>query len=172
MRNGLMQPAIATGVTNNLTTLQDTLSNLERICNTPLPFAYQAHLRMSLWWVCFLFCAGNFSHTTLRLYLFFLPVSRWLIFLKCLFGLLIDCISSKSIPLSNGSLFQGLLSPRSCFLDSSRLVKKCMWSFVIRKSLISDQPQSAKILSTMTWTIWTWTTSASPSNASCTLSLL
>ncbi|TFK41718.1 Bestrophin, RFP-TM, chloride channel-domain-containing protein [Crucibulum laeve] len=56
MRAGLLQPAIATGVTNNLTMLQDTLSNLERICNTPLPFAYQAHLRMSLW-----------------LYLFFLP---------------------------------------------------------------------------------------------------
>ncbi|KAF4616450.1 hypothetical protein D9613_008410 [Agrocybe pediades] len=56
MKNGLLQPAIATGVTANLTTLQDTLSNLERICNTPLPFAYQAHLRMSLW-----------------LYLFFLP---------------------------------------------------------------------------------------------------
>jgi hypothetical protein len=56
MRNGILQPAIATGVTANLTTLQDTLSNLERICNTPLPFAYQAHLRMSLW-----------------LYLFFLP---------------------------------------------------------------------------------------------------
>jgi hypothetical protein len=49
MRNGLLQPALATGVTANLTTLQDTLSNLERICNTPLPFAYQAHLRMSLW---------------------------------------------------------------------------------------------------------------------------
>lgn len=56
MRNGLLQPAIATGVTANLTTLQDSLSNLERICNTPLPFAYQVHLRMSLW-----------------LYLFFLP---------------------------------------------------------------------------------------------------
>ena len=49
MRNGLLQPAIATGVTANLTTLQDSLSNLERICNTPLPFAYQVHLRMSLW---------------------------------------------------------------------------------------------------------------------------
>ncbi|KAF9448593.1 UPF0187-domain-containing protein [Macrolepiota fuliginosa MF-IS2] len=49
MRLGLFQPAIATGVTNSLTTLQDTLANLERICNTPLPFAYQAHLRMSLW---------------------------------------------------------------------------------------------------------------------------
>ncbi|KAF9525416.1 Bestrophin, RFP-TM, chloride channel-domain-containing protein [Crepidotus variabilis] len=56
MKNGLMQPAIATGATNNLTMLMDTVSNLERICNTPLPFAYQAHLRMSLW-----------------LYLFFLP---------------------------------------------------------------------------------------------------
>jgi len=49
MRNGLLTPALATGVTANLTSLQDTLSNLERICNTPLPFAYQAHLRMSLW---------------------------------------------------------------------------------------------------------------------------
>jgi len=56
MKNGLLQPAIATAVTTNLSIMQDTLSNLERICNTPLPFAYQAHLRMSLW-----------------LYLFFLP---------------------------------------------------------------------------------------------------
>ncbi|EAU81378.1 hypothetical protein CC1G_05208 [Coprinopsis cinerea okayama7 len=49
MRSGLVQPAIATAITNNLGVLQDTLSHLERICNTPLPFAYQAHLRMSLW---------------------------------------------------------------------------------------------------------------------------
>lgn len=49
MRNGLVQPAIASGITTNLFLLQDTVSNLERICNTPLPFAYQAHLRMSLW---------------------------------------------------------------------------------------------------------------------------
>lgn len=49
MRNQLLQPAIATGIMNNIGVLQDTLSNLERICNTPLPFAYQAHLRMSLW---------------------------------------------------------------------------------------------------------------------------
>ncbi|KAF5318581.1 hypothetical protein D9619_010751 [Psilocybe cf. subviscida] len=66
MRNTLLTPAIATGVTANLTSLQDTLSNLDRICNTPLPFAYQAHLRMSLW-----------------LYLFFLPFQivlqfRWI----------------------------------------------------------------------------------------------
>ena len=45
MRNGLLSPAIATGVTTNLTTLQDAVSNLERVCNTPLPFAYQVHLR-------------------------------------------------------------------------------------------------------------------------------
>ncbi|KAJ2926685.1 hypothetical protein H1R20_g10406, partial [Candolleomyces eurysporus] len=49
MRSGLVQPAIATALQGNLGILQDTLSNLERICNTPLPFAYQAHLRMSLW---------------------------------------------------------------------------------------------------------------------------
>ena len=57
MKNVYVTPAIATGMTNNLTTLHDTVSNLERICNTPLPFAYQVHLRMSLW-----------------LYLLFLPV--------------------------------------------------------------------------------------------------
>lgn len=49
MRSGYLQAAIATGITTNLTTLSDTLSNLERVCNTPLPFAYQIHLRMTLW---------------------------------------------------------------------------------------------------------------------------
>jgi putative membrane protein len=49
IRNGFVQPAIASGITNGIFQLQDTVSNLERICNTPLPFAYQAHLRMSLW---------------------------------------------------------------------------------------------------------------------------
>ncbi|TFK34235.1 Bestrophin, RFP-TM, chloride channel-domain-containing protein [Crucibulum laeve] len=56
MKKKLLEPAIATGMTNNLTVLQDTLSNLETICNTPLPFEYRIHLRISLW-----------------LYLFFLP---------------------------------------------------------------------------------------------------
>ena len=51
MRNGLLSPAIATGVTTNLTTLQDAVSNLERVCNTPLPFAYQVHLRMTVSYV-------------------------------------------------------------------------------------------------------------------------
>ncbi|CAA7268837.1 unnamed protein product [Cyclocybe aegerita] len=49
MKKGLLQPAIATAITNTLLVFQDSVSNLERICNTPLPFAYQAHLRMSLW---------------------------------------------------------------------------------------------------------------------------
>jgi hypothetical protein len=48
---GLLSPPIATGVTTNLTSLQDSLSNLERVLNTPLPFAYQVHLRMSVWYV-------------------------------------------------------------------------------------------------------------------------
>nr|GAT51988.1 predicted protein [Mycena chlorophos] len=49
LRNGWLQPAAATGLMNAIASLQDTLSNLDRIGNTPLPFAYQAHLRMSLW---------------------------------------------------------------------------------------------------------------------------
>ncbi|KAF7349368.1 hypothetical protein MSAN_01726600 [Mycena sanguinolenta] len=49
LRNGWLQPALATGLVNNIASLQDALSNLDRIGTTPLPFAYQAHLRMSLW---------------------------------------------------------------------------------------------------------------------------
>ena len=49
MRHNLLPSAIATGVFNNLSLLQDTVTNLDRIATTPLPFAYQAHLRMSLW---------------------------------------------------------------------------------------------------------------------------
>ncbi|KAJ6582393.1 UPF0187-domain-containing protein [Mycena capillaripes] len=56
LRNGWLMPALATGLMNNVASLQDTMTNLHRIGSTPLPFAYQAHLRMSLW-----------------LYLFFLP---------------------------------------------------------------------------------------------------
>lgn len=49
MRRGLLQPASATSMVNAISGLQDILTNLERIKTTPLPFAYQAHLRMSLW---------------------------------------------------------------------------------------------------------------------------
>lgn len=49
MKQGLLTPASATAMNNAIASLQDTVINLERIKNTPLPFAYQAHLRMSLW---------------------------------------------------------------------------------------------------------------------------
>jgi ion channel-forming bestrophin family protein len=49
LRNGLLPPAAATAFTNTLSSLHDTISGLDRIRTTPLPFAYQAHLRMSLW---------------------------------------------------------------------------------------------------------------------------
>ena len=55
MRQGLLTPASATAMNNAITTLQDTVVNLERIKNTPLPFAYQAHLRISLWQAHFFF---------------------------------------------------------------------------------------------------------------------
>ncbi|KAJ7093443.1 UPF0187-domain-containing protein [Mycena belliarum] len=54
LRNGWLTPALATGLMNNIASLQDTMSNLDRIGSTPLPFAYQAHLRMSLWLYLFL----------------------------------------------------------------------------------------------------------------------
>ena len=58
LKNGMLFPATASAFTTSISQLQDTVTNLDRIRNTPLPFAYQAHLRISLW-----------------LYLFFLPVS-------------------------------------------------------------------------------------------------
>ena len=76
MRSKLVEPAIATALTTNLASLQDIILNLERVCNTPLPFAYQVHLRMTLWYVAafqyYLF--GNWSFIN-RLYPTFLPVS-------------------------------------------------------------------------------------------------
>lgn len=54
MRSGVLQPCIAAGIVSNISALQDTLTNLGRIVNTPLPFAYQMHLRMSLWIYLFL----------------------------------------------------------------------------------------------------------------------
>lgn len=41
LRTGLLTPAIATGMVNNISLLQDTLTNLDRIRNTPIPFAYR-----------------------------------------------------------------------------------------------------------------------------------
>ena len=60
LKNGQLQPALASAFVTAISSLQDTVTNLDRIRNTPLPFAYQAHLRISLW-----------------IYLFFLPVSHY-----------------------------------------------------------------------------------------------
>jgi len=49
LAQGLLQPAMATGFNNAMVTMQDALTNLERIRTTPIPFAYQTHLRMSVW---------------------------------------------------------------------------------------------------------------------------
>lgn len=48
-KNGLVSPPIASGLTTNIGSLQDTMANLDRIRSTPIPFAYQAHLRMTMW---------------------------------------------------------------------------------------------------------------------------
>ncbi|KAG9128323.1 hypothetical protein FRC07_000831 [Ceratobasidium sp. 392] len=56
LTNGLFQAAAATSFNNNFHSLQDATFQLRRIATTPIPFAYQAHLRMAIW-----------------LYLFFLP---------------------------------------------------------------------------------------------------
>lgn len=55
MKQSLLAPASATAMNNAIVTLQDTVVSLERIKNTPLPFAYQAHLRISLWCVVFIY---------------------------------------------------------------------------------------------------------------------
>ncbi|TBU24104.1 Bestrophin, RFP-TM, chloride channel-domain-containing protein [Dichomitus squalens] len=60
LKNGQLQPALASAFVTAISSLQDTVTNLDRIRNTPLPFAYQAHLRISLW-----------------IYLFFLPFQVW-----------------------------------------------------------------------------------------------
>lgn len=49
IKNGFLPPAAATSLTNTISALHDAISGLDRIRTTPLPFAYQAHLRMSLW---------------------------------------------------------------------------------------------------------------------------
>ncbi|KAI0691844.1 UPF0187-domain-containing protein [Cytidiella melzeri] len=54
LRQGFLAPPVATAMNNAIGALQDTVVHLERIKNTPLPFAYQAHLRLSLWLYLFL----------------------------------------------------------------------------------------------------------------------
>ncbi|KAG8746201.1 hypothetical protein FRC10_005717 [Ceratobasidium sp. 414] len=49
LTEGLLQPAVATSFNNNLHALQDAAVQLRRVATTPIPFAYQAHLRMAVW---------------------------------------------------------------------------------------------------------------------------
>ena len=49
LKNSLLAPPAGTALTNSISALQDAISGLDRIKATPLPFAYQAHLRMTLW---------------------------------------------------------------------------------------------------------------------------
>jgi len=49
LKNGLLLPPAATSLTNTLSALHDAITGLDRIRTTPIPFAYQAHLKMSLW---------------------------------------------------------------------------------------------------------------------------
>ncbi|KAI5123996.1 hypothetical protein M0805_006406 [Coniferiporia weirii] len=56
LKNEAINATFASAFSAAIISLQDTMANLDRIRATPIPFAYQAHLRISLW-----------------LYLFFLP---------------------------------------------------------------------------------------------------
>jgi len=55
-KQGLLSAPGGAALTSTINALQDAISGLDRIKSTPLPFAYQAHLRLTVW-----------------LYLFFLP---------------------------------------------------------------------------------------------------
>ncbi|KAH8119345.1 UPF0187-domain-containing protein [Phellopilus nigrolimitatus] len=54
MQKELVQAGIASSLTAAIISLQDTMASLDRIRTTPIPFAYQAHLRMSMWIYLFL----------------------------------------------------------------------------------------------------------------------
>ncbi|THH07752.1 hypothetical protein EW145_g3159 [Phellinidium pouzarii] len=56
MQNDYINATFASTFSSAIISLQDAMANLDRIRGTPIPFAYQAHLRISMW-----------------LYLFFLP---------------------------------------------------------------------------------------------------
>ena len=51
MDNNIIAAPLIGNFTGAIASLQSTMANLERIRSTPLPFAYQAHLRISMWYV-------------------------------------------------------------------------------------------------------------------------
>ena len=131
LNNGLLSPPIATGVTANLSSLQDSLSNLERVLNTPLPFAYQVHLRMSVWYV-FL---KDLARGTCLNALTFLGYTSF----SCLCAIPLASPYVFSLPIMGRSKYRKLLGMwpsqqppllPSYSLVSLKLVKKCeLFSF-------------------------------------------
>ncbi|KLO12501.1 UPF0187-domain-containing protein [Schizopora paradoxa] len=55
LKHDLIKPAVALGFTNGIVALEDITSQLDRIKTTPIPSAYQDHLRLSLWLYLFFF---------------------------------------------------------------------------------------------------------------------
>lgn len=51
VQNNNITGGLAGNLVSGINTMQDTIANLERVADTPLPFAYQAHLRISIWYV-------------------------------------------------------------------------------------------------------------------------
>ena len=60
LKNNLVSPPVGSALTSSVAALHDAISGLDRIKATPLPFAYQAHLRMTLW------CENLVSFVSLR----------------------------------------------------------------------------------------------------------
>jgi len=49
IKSGLLSSTMASSYASQLQSMQDCLENLQRIRTSPIPFAYQVHLRMSIW---------------------------------------------------------------------------------------------------------------------------
>lgn len=49
LKEGLLSAPSGTVLTNLISSLDEAISGLDRIKTTPLPFAYQVHLRVTLW---------------------------------------------------------------------------------------------------------------------------
>lgn len=65
INQGLLPGPIAGALVSNIAALQNIETSLERIRNTPLPFAYQAHLRICTWCVSLCFCSETPSYVSL-----------------------------------------------------------------------------------------------------------
>ena len=73
IKQELLPPSIAGALITNIAALQSIETSLERIRNTPLPFAYQAHLRICTWCVDIPNVVSTPRLTLGRIYIFTLP---------------------------------------------------------------------------------------------------